>query len=191
MTNRPTTDLDPFETALLAELKQELRLGEPPATTGPATQWPHARRQPRTRWVAAASVAAALVVATQVPGLGPTPAYAVTGRTNGEVVVRVNRLEGADGLEGALREHGIASDITYLPEGKECAAGRYRERRTAAVLSVAFDWFEVTLPPGTVGKGDTFVVSAAVAAVPNGFQATVEFGITGGPVAPCKVVDSP
>lgn len=191
MTERPATHLDAFEAALLTELTEELRTGTPPTAPAP---W---QRQPRTphrkRWIAAAATAAAaLVVVTQVPGLGPTPAYAVTGRNDGEIKVRVNRLEGAESLEQALRERGIAADITYLPPGKECAPNRYAERRTPGmVLSVALKWFEVTIPPGSVGKDDTFVLSASVVPIPNGFQATTDFGIAHGAVRPCQVIDSP
>jgi len=184
-------ELDSFETALLAELHEEVR------TTASApvevrAQWRQPHAWQRKRWLAvAATAAAALIIATQV-GLGPTPAYAVTGRNNGEVVVRVNRLEGADGLERALRKHGIPADITYLPFGKECAPGRYPERRTPGMmLSVSADWFEVTIPPDAVGKDDTFVLSAAVVPIPDGFRATTDVGIAQGSVGPCQVVDSP
>ena len=192
MNDRPATDLDSFESALLVEL-QEVR-----STLGAAVgQHAQACYQPRPshrkRWlVVAATAAAGLVIALQVPGLGPTPAYAVTGANNGEVIVRVNRLEGADRLEQALGKRGIPADITYLPAGKECAPGRYTDvSPRGLVLAVAVDWFEVTIPPGAVGKGDTFVLSAAVVPVQDGFHATSESAIARGPVKPCHVVDSP
>lgn len=193
MTDRPATELDFFETRLLTELQEEVRRCGSLAPPEPVTPWRQPRVPRRKRWVAAVvTAAAALVIATQVPGLGPTPAYAVTGRNNGEVVVRVNRLEGADSLEQALRKHGIAADISYLPPGKECAPGRYTERRTPGMmLAVALKWFEVTIPPGAVGKDDTFVLSASVVPIPNGLRATTEFGIAVGTVKPCQVVDSP
>lgn len=195
MTDQPTTDLDSFETALLAELQEELRKSASPAPLAAPAPWGHPRAPHRKRWVAVAAavtVAATLVIATEVPGIGPTPAYAVTGRNNGEVIVQVNRLEGAEGLEQALRRHGIATDITYLPSGKTCAPARYTQRRTPGMmLGVALNWFEVTIPPGAVGKDDTFVLSAAVVPIPHGFQATTEFGIAQGPVKPCEIIDSP
>ena len=150
----------------------------------------------RKRWTAA-TVAAALAIAipvmdTQVVGLGPTPAYAVTPRDDGRVAVQVSRLEGADSLEQALREHGIAADITYLPDGKQCAPGRYTKRRNPGVeLTVGLNEFDVTIPEGAVGKNDTLVLSAAVTPTPHGFDFTIGFGIAGGTVNPCHVIDSP
>ena len=92
----------------------------------------------------------------------------------------------------AWSKHGISADTTYLPFGKECAPDRYRERRTPGmVLSVAVNWFEVTIPPDAVGKDDTFVLPAAVVPIPDGFRATTDFGIAQGTVGPCQVVDSP
>lgn len=193
MTHRPAPDLDSFETALLAELREEVRRCADLAPLEPLLPVGPARARPRRRWVvAAATAAAALAVVTQVPGLGPSPAYAVSGRNDGRVQVRVNRLEGADRLERTLRERGIPADITYLPAGKECADGRFTERRTPGLqLDVARDWFRVTIPPGSVGAEDTFVLSASVMPTATGFQSSVEFGVAVGPVAPCRVVDSP
>lgn len=193
MTDRPTTELDSFETALLAKLQEELAKSASPAPCAAPAPLGHPRAPHRKRWVAATvTVAATLIIATQVPGIGPTPAYAVTGRNDGDVVVRVNRLEGAAELEQALRIHGIAADITYLPSGKTCAPARYTERHTPGmVLDVTLNWFEVTIPPGAVGKDDTFVLSAAVNPIPNGFHATTEFGIAQGRVKPCEVINSP
>jgi hypothetical protein len=190
MTNRPTTTLDSFETALLAELREKVRQRtELPSVEPPIPS--HARH--RRRWVvAAAMTAAALAIATQAPGIGPTPAYAVTGRNDGQIKVRVNRLEGADSLEQALGKRGIRADITYLPAGKECAPHRYTDRSVRGLtLEVASDWFRVTIPPGAVGKDDTFVLSASVVPNPTGFQATTDFGIAHGPVTLCQVIDSP
>lgn len=189
MTDRPATELDPFETALLAELRASLS-----GTAAAAGPPPARSRRARRRWQLApvAVAAAVLAVALLVPGLRPTPAYAVTGGNDGEVRVEVNRLEGAEGLERALADHGIPADITYLPEGKQCAAGRYVEVRTPGLtLGVSATRFYVTIPPGAVRKGDTFVLDASVVPIPNGARARVSFDVATGPVAPCRVVDSP
>lgn len=193
MNHQPVTNLDTFELALLTELKavvsQTMTTPEEDCTPD---RPPHRRHRSRWQLSIAAAAAAALAVALLVPGVGTTPAYAVTGRNNGEVRVKVNRLEGADSLEQALREHGIPADITYLPENKKCAPDRYAELRTPRLtLSVAADWFEVTIPPGSVGKDDTFVLSAAVVPIPHGVKVTVDFGIAHGAVATCKVVQGP
>lgn len=189
MKHRPDTDLDTFEAALLTELKATLPQSSTTPTANQVTPgWRHRRRWQLT---VAAAAATALAIALLVPGLGPTPAYAVTGRNNGEVHVKVNRLEGADSLEQALAEHGIPADITYLPAGKECAPDRYSAVDTPGLsLSIGADDFEVTIPPGAVGEGDTFVLDAAVIPLPNGVQARVNFDIANGAIGPCHVVNT-
>lgn len=192
MNDRSTPPLDTFETALLIELKSVVRetATVPPARAplGPA------RFGQRLRWYAPAAglVAAALAVVLLAVNLWPTPAYAVSGGHNEKVTVRVNRLEGAEGLEQALRKRGIPADVTYLPAGKQCAPGRYAWLRTPGLtLSVSAKRFEVTIPPNSVGKDNTFVLSAAVVVIPDGVRASVEFDIATGPVRPCRVVDAP
>ena len=91
----------------------------------------------------------------------PKPAYAVSGGNGEEVTVTVTRLEGAEALQGELRSRGIAADL-----------------------------FKVTIPPGAVGQGSTFVLSAAVTPIDNGVRAIVDFGVAQGVVAPCMVVDA-
>lgn len=191
MNHTSAPELDTFEAALLVELKA--------AVTEQATAVPQRRpaspERPRSWqrkpwYVPVAGVAAAALAALLVPSLWPTPAYAVSGRDNGEVTVRVNRLEGADGLERALREHGIPADITYLPDGKKCAPGRYTAVEAhGLMLSVSAQRFEVTIPPNTVGSGDTFVLSASVVPLPNGVRAMVDFDIAHGAIAPCRIVN--
>ena len=65
----------------------------------------------------------------------------------------------------------MASDITYLPPGKSCAPNRYTKRHTPGlVLGMAVEWFDVTIPPDAVGPKDTFVLSASVTPLSNGFK---------------------
>lgn len=190
MTDRPTPDLDAFETALLHELTAALPVPGPAAP--PALPAPLPERRHRRRWPVslAAAAAAVLAIVLLVPGLGPTPAYAVTGRNDGWVHVKVNRLEGADGLERALRKRGIPADISYLPPGTVCAPNRYTEVRTPGLMiSIGASRFEVSIPPGAVGKDDTFVLSAAVVPVRDGLHVLVDYGVAHGAVAPCQVVD--
>lgn len=192
MNDWQSSGLDRFEAALLTHLKAVVA-AEKPQLAAPASseRVPHRRRRWQLGIIAAAAAATAAVVLL-VPGSGTTPAYAVTGRNDGQVHVKVTRLEGSDGLERALRAHGITSDITYLPPHKQCAPGRYAERRTPGLtLAVGADLFEVTIPPDSVGGGDAFVLSASVVPTPDGASFTVEFGIAEGPVAACRVVDAP
>ncbi len=192
MTNQPTANLDHFETALLRELQanvnQQDNITSNPEVIGGSTHWQQDRR-----WqFAGVAAAAALAVAVIVPMIAPTPAYAVTERNSGEIRVQVNRLEGAEELERALAEHGVTADITYLQSNKECAPDRYVAVRTPGlILSVSADTFEVTIPAGAVGKDDSFVLDASVTPIDDGFRARVNFDIASGPVAPCKVIDSP
>ena len=193
MNHDSATPLDSFETALLAQLKSIVTETAVAGPAEPAAPGPSPTRR-RRAWYAsiAAMAAAALAAILAVHGLWPTPAYAVSGRNNGEVRVRVMRLEGADRLERALSDRGIPADITYLPAGKQCAPGRYTAVRTPGLsLTVSSDDFRVTIPPGAVGADDTFVLSAAVVPIPNGFRASVDFDIAHGPVAPCRIVDGP
>lgn len=195
MTSNTSPPLDSFESALLNRLKEEVgaRNHASPAELGASPGLP---RRPirRRRYAAAALIAASVTTAALAThALLPTPAYAVTGRNGSEITVRVMRLEGAGQLEQALRDRGIPADITYLPIGKVCANGRYQAVPTPGLmLGGSEDSFEVTIPAGAVGKGDTFVLAASeVKPIKSGFQSTVEFDIAHGAVAPCTVVDAP
>lgn len=137
-----------------------------------------------------AAVLAVVVVSTVSR---PLPAYAVSGGNGEEVEVQVNRLEGASALEDALRERGIAADVTYLPSHRRCQPDRYVDDSPSGLsLGVSADRFEVTIPAGAVGTRETFVLSASVTPLPDGgVAATVDYGIAQGPVAACRAVDVP
>ncbi len=187
MTDRPVAELDVFEQRLLADLKAVVSAQSSSAPT------PRSREGSR-RWyvpTAGAAAAAAIAIALVATTSRPTPAFAVSGSNGEEVTVTVTRLEGAAALQAALRSKGIPADITYLPEGKACAHGRYAEVHTPGLtLQVGADLFKVTIPPGAIGAGNTFVLSAAVTPTANGVRAIVEFGIAAGAVGPCTVVDA-
>lgn len=193
MNSQPITPLDTFELALLAELKSSVRQGAIPVPGDPSTS-PRRRlgRRGRRRTLLAVADVVVLGLVLLVPVLRPTPAYAVTGRNTGEIHVRVNRLEGAAGLEQALRERGISADVTYLAAGTKCASGRYEEVSVSGLaLSISKDRFDVTIPPNSVGADDAFVLSASVVPIPTGVWVAVDFGVARGAVAPCRVVDAP
>lgn len=184
-----TTQLDSFETRLLAELRREV------AAPSPASPAP---RRPRRIVAVLAGVAATAVVGVVlVPGLGPTPAYSVQEGNAGEIEVEVNRPEDAAGLEELLAEHGVAADITYLEWPLECAEDRYVEvpddRQAGMSMSIGGDLVRLTLPPGAVREGDTVVVSLSYREVRGsedgydftGGESSGAFGISSGPVAPC------
>lgn len=187
--------LDTFETALLTELRQHVaERDSPPA------------RRSRTRLVVAGLgvAAAAVTAAVVVPGLGVTPAYSVQEGNSGEVTVSVERFEDASGLERALEAHGIPADVTYVPDGGQCAAGRYDvvDRDLAGMLlSVGTHQFKVTLPPGAVRDGETFVIAASLVRIPatgdpdgdgisdeGGSRVWLQADVATGPVADCRVI---
>lgn len=188
--------LDSFETALLARLREHVDQ-QPPARPRPS--------RARLLLGAAATVAAATLMVVVLPGLGGTPAYSVQEGNSGTITVEVERLEDAEGLEAELADHGIDADVTYLPDRQECAPDRYPpvDRPLSGMgVTMGSDRLEVTLPPGTVRDGETFVmaVSGTALAPPaeqssddgvvdhEGFSGWAEFDVTAGPVRPCTAV---
>lgn len=191
-----SASLDSFETVLLAQLRDHV--------DEQSVQRP---RFSRTRLMlgAATTVVAAAALVLVVPGLGSTTAYSVQEGNSGTITVEVQRLEDAEGLEAELAEHGVVADITYVPDGQECAPGRYTpvDRRLSGMgLTMGSDRLEVTLPPGTVRDGETFVMAVSGEAIPpsptepsqggitdmGGFSGWADFDVTAGPVQPCTVI---
>lgn len=192
-------ELDPFESRLLVGLRREV-------ATAPAAA-PAPRRTRRRALAVAAGVAATAVVGVVlVPGLGTTRAYSVQEGNAGTIEVQINRPQDAAGLERALEEHGIAADITYLPDLQECAPGRYAEvdREVGISLQIGQEMVKVTLPPGAVRDGETFVMVLSVEAmtqdelsdleerdghrVVEGTRSSVTAEVASGPVGACDVV---
>lgn len=179
----PRSDLDPFETALLARLRDvvveraERLPAAPPDRPG------------RARLRLAAALGAVAVAAVALPGMLASPAYSVNEGNDGRIHVRVNRFDDAAGLRRALADHGVTADVTFVADGRQCAEGRYLPvDRRGLMIEVGQDRFAVTLEPGAVRDGETFVVAASVVPLPNGVRAWVDFGVTAGPVAACRPV---
>ncbi|GAB3998531.1 hypothetical protein [Nocardioides marmoraquaticus] len=188
--------LDPFQEALLHELRQVVADGSVEPTT--------ARRRATRTVLAAAAVAALVGAGLALPALsGEQPAYAVVRGANGRVDVRVERLADAAGLERALARVGVAADVTYLPPDTRCADGRYADATAPiAGAGVRFSMgdgvgYHLVLGPGAVGDRQTVVVAASrtSAEVEVGDDGTRtlggswgSFGIAEGPVAPCRPV---
>jgi hypothetical protein len=114
-----STQLDTFETALLAELRREV--AEHPAPGPSSAPLPPPARRPRRRLrlaaVGATAAAASVVAVLGLGGPGGSPAYAVETNADGDVIVTVHRLDDAGGLERALRAEGIDADVSYEAEG--------------------------------------------------------------------------
>lgn len=195
-TQDPEPTLDDFETRLLAELRREVVA---------------VRRRPRRRLLASAAAVAAATVAgvVVVPGLGPTTAYSVQEGNAGEVEVEIRRPDDAAGLERALAEHGIAADVTYLPGLQTCAPGRFTEvdREVGMRLSIGKDRVRVTLAPGAVRDGETFVMVLSLEPMTQeqldasteedgvraveGTMSSLTAEVAEGPVGPCVPVAAP
>jgi hypothetical protein len=186
--------LDSFETALLTRLREHM------------DQQPDVRprfSRPRLLLGAAAMVAAAAAMVVVIPGLGTTAAYSVQEGNAGTITVEVNRLEDAEGLEAELAKFGVKADIAYLPDKTECAPGRYTpvDRALSGMqVSMGAQLLRVTLPPGTVRDGETFVMAVSGEAIPpsseqsqdditdmGGFSGWTDFNVTAGSVQPCRV----
>lgn len=104
-------DMNSFETALLDELRTIVtERGEQ------RSRHPLAGLLRRPSLIAVplgvASAAAAAVVGLGAPS-GATAAYAVTTVSSGDVVVTINSLSDASGLQNALRADGIDATVNY------------------------------------------------------------------------------
>jgi len=121
------TDSD-FEQRLLDELKDVVaeRGTQQSNASEAATPTPAWRRAPRLALGAVAVLAAAAAVLVfNSGGDNPPRAFAVEPRQGGGVTIKVYSLEDASGLEKALAEAGIRSQVTWLPAGKVCREPHY------------------------------------------------------------------
>lgn len=112
-----------FEEKLLDELKVIVarRGGEKEASAASAKHSPGWRRAPRLAVAAAAALAAAAAVLVFNSGSDHTSkAFAVESQDGGGVTIKVYSPEDAEGLEAALGEAGIRSQVTWLPPGMIC-----------------------------------------------------------------------
>lgn len=192
------SQLDPFETRLLAELRREV--------ADSASHVPTPGRTRRWLAVSAGVAATAVLGVVLVPGLGTSAAYSVSEGNAGEIQVEINRPEDAAGLERALAAHGITADVTYLPDLQSCAPDRYVpvDREVGLKLGIGEEQIKVTFAPGAIRDGETFVMVWSVESLTddelaaidaregtrtvNGFASSVLADVTDGPVAPCQVV---
>jgi hypothetical protein len=121
-----------FEERLLAELKAVV--ADRAAVAQRMEAEDHAPARPAWRrlgprlalgsGIALAAVAAALVVGAG--GDNPSKAFAVVPRQGGGVTIKIYSLEDASGLERALADAGIRSQVTWLPAGKVCREPHYK-----------------------------------------------------------------
>ncbi len=94
--------------------------------------------------------------------------------------------------------------MTYVPDGRQCAPDRYEvvERDLDGMrITAGPGTFKVTLPPGAVRDGETFVIAASLVLLPatgdpdgdgisneGGSRIWLQADVATGPVADCEVV---
>lgn len=179
------TELDSFETKLLAELHDVV-------DERAAARIAHGRRQRRIRWSVAAAAALATLGGAGILALNQsTPAYAVAPHDDGSVTVTINRLEDADALEAALARVGIAADVTYTKPGFGCAPGRFTpassRRDNQMVMEASVDAkgaYTLTLRKNLLATGQTLVLETSW---DKDFW-TLGFSIARGAVGACRQV---
>ena len=116
-------DRNNFEERLLDELKTVVsqRSAEEELAAEPATHSPIRRQAPRLALGAAAVlVAAAGVLVFNSGGDNASQAFAVEPQDGGGVTIAVYSAEDSTGLEAALAEAGIHSQVNWLPTGMMC-----------------------------------------------------------------------
>jgi hypothetical protein len=117
-----------FEEKLLVELKSVVaqRGREATLATEAAPRSAIRRQAPRLALGATAVVAAAAAVLVISSGSDKTTkAVAVEPQESGGVTIKVYSPEDAAGLEAALEEAGIRSQVTWLPAGMTCREPHY------------------------------------------------------------------
>ena len=152
-------DLSPLlpDDATLKARRSALVDAVSPGGQGPkhATAW--RRRGPRLAFgagIALAAVAVALIVSAG--GDNPSKAFAVEPQEGGGVKIKVYSLEDASGLEQALKEAGIRSQVTWLPAGKVCREPHYKPSIVHLPGGGSFGGMTMGGPGGiTIGIGST------------------------------------
>jgi hypothetical protein len=198
MSTKQTRELDPFQTALLTQLRDvvtERAAAGVPTREVPGAGAPRpkpvgrARRSRTVRWVAA-SVACLAAAGVGVATLGAPAAYAISEDGAGDVTVTINRLEGADALERDLAAYGVAADVTYTPPGKTCAEGRYTDVggpgfRMSGQSTIG-GASSITIPKDAIKPGQTLVLESMW---PDANSWAMRTGVAQGPVGECRLMD--
>ncbi|HEV7483319.1 MAG TPA: hypothetical protein VGO13_09495 [Solirubrobacterales bacterium] len=115
------------------------------------------RRGPRLALGTATALAAIAVALIVSAGGDNTPAaFAVEPREGGGVTIQVYSLEDASGLEQALEDAGIQSQVTWLPAGKVCREPHYVPSQVHLPGGGSFGGTSTGGPGGiTIGIGST------------------------------------
>lgn len=124
--NKPEPDLSPLLPDDATLKARRAALLDAVETSKATTASPPRQRVPRLALggaVVAVAVAAALVVSAG--GDNPPAAFAVEPQAGGGVTIKIYSLNDASGLEQALEEAGIRSQVTWLPAGMVCREPHY------------------------------------------------------------------
>ncbi|MDQ2629937.1 MAG: hypothetical protein M3Y75_03030 [Actinomycetota bacterium] len=144
-----------FQERLLDELKTVVaqRGAEQEASAETAAHSPRWRRAPRLAVGAGAVFAAAAAMLVFNSGNDNTSkAFAVEPQDGGGVTITIYNPEDAAGLEGALAEAGIRSQVTWLPPGMTCREPRFAKSTVKSPLGGEFG--EI----GAAGPGEAMTI---------------------------------
>lgn len=161
MTGKQTSN-GGFDERLLAELKAVVTERAAAATRAEAED--HTAVRPAWRrlgprfalgsGIAVAAVAAALLISAE--GDSASKAFAVVPQPGGGVTIKIYSLEDAPGLEKALTEAGVRSQVTWLPAGKVCREPHYKRSIVHLPGGGSFSGMQMTGPGGpTIAVGST------------------------------------
>jgi hypothetical protein len=157
---KPKPDLTPLlpDDATLKARRAALVDAVGPDGQGPRPVAALRRRGPRLALggaVAVAAVATALIVGAG--GDNTSKAFAVEPQDGGGVTIKIYSLEDASGLEQALEEAGIRSQVTWLPAGMVCREPHYTPSIVRLPGGGSFGGMSMGGPGGpiTIGVGST------------------------------------
>jgi hypothetical protein len=157
--SKPKPDLSPLlpDDATLKARRSALVDAVSSGGQGPPPTPAWRRRGPRLALgggVALAAVAVALLVSAGSDN--PSKAFAVKAQKGGGVTIKIYSLEDASGLEQALEEAGIKSQVTWLPAGKVCREPHYKPSIVHLPGGGIFGGMNMGGPGGiTIGIGST------------------------------------
>jgi hypothetical protein len=220
---RQENQRDDFESRLLGHLKAIVAErgdeASPREAVAPAPRPPAWRRRgPRLALVGALALAAvAVVLIVSAGGSRSSTAFAVEPRPGGGVTIKIFSLEDASGLEAALKEAGIRSQVTWLDAGMVCKEPHYRPSEVhpsggerfggmtmggpgAITISVGdpprarlAERANINLDPKDFRPDQTVIISGAPVPYdgdPEGGSIT-KFDVAEGKVEPCEPVPAP
>jgi hypothetical protein len=124
-----------FEERLLDELKAVVarRGADQEASTEPVAHSSAWRRAPRLAAAAVLATVAAVLVFDSGSD-NTSKAFAVEPLDGGGATIKIYSPEDAAGLEGALAEAGIRSQVTWLPAGMTCREPRFTQSTVKSPL---------------------------------------------------------